>query len=71
VWMVLNHGADVNTRDKRHRTALHHAIKTHSLVVIEALIRHGADVNVSDFQGITPLTLAVKEKDRTAGRLIC
>jgi ankyrin repeat protein len=64
--MVLKHGADVNTRDKRHRTALHRAIKTHSLVVIEALIRHGADVNVSDFQGITPLTLAVKEKDCTA-----
>uniref|UniRef100_A0A8C3RN94 Retinoic acid induced 14 n=1 Tax=Chelydra serpentina TaxID=8475 RepID=A0A8C3RN94_CHESE len=48
---LLNHGADVNSRDKNGRTALMLACEAGGLNIVEALIRKGADFSLVDALG--------------------
>lgn len=61
VKLLLKHGADVNARDDRGRTALMNAslrgTEQHARVVKE-LLAHGADAQVRDNSGATALKLA-------------
>lgn len=58
VLLLINNGANVNSRDDRGETPLHHASREHAESV-ELLIKKGADVNVPDQGGATPLHNAV------------
>ncbi|XP_077922745.1 ankycorbin isoform X4 [Halichoerus grypus] len=48
---LLDHGADVNSRDKNGRTALMLACEISSSNIVEALIKKGADLNLVDSLG--------------------
>ncbi|OXB66713.1 hypothetical protein ASZ78_013104 [Callipepla squamata] len=48
---LLDHGADINTRDKNGRTALMMACEAGNLNIVEVLLRKGADVTLVDIFG--------------------
>ncbi len=57
--LLLAAGAQVDTRDKEGRTALHYAAKTGTPESIQLLLDHGASINTQDNAGMTPLHYAV------------
>ncbi|XP_035705994.1 transient receptor potential channel pyrexia isoform X2 [Folsomia candida] len=66
IQLLIKNGADVNTRDTRNRTPLHHCIQFASLSnyveaiqCIETLLYNGADINAQDENGFTPFNTAV------------
>lgn len=59
--ILLQHGADVNARDKRGRTPLFDAAKFARIDMVAKLVARGANVNATDTQGRTPLFEATQE----------
>jgi len=57
--MLLQHGAEVDTRDWQGRTALMYAIARDNMGSVEALLSAGADVNTQDIHGRTVLEYAL------------
>ncbi len=57
--MLVEAGANVNTRTTKGQTALHAAVEGDHLDVIRYLIDSGADINMRDEEGISPLDDAV------------
>ena len=55
---LIKHGADVNNKDGRKRTALHYASEKGDLKVVQALLSKGAEIDVEDGDRCTPLMLA-------------
>ncbi|MBM4188483.1 MAG: hypothetical protein FJ206_14365 [Gemmatimonadetes bacterium] len=63
-WLA-RHGADVNHRDSRGRTALHHGIaKTFDPPLLAWLVRHGASPELPDRQGESARDWAARKRDR-------
>ena len=58
VSLLIERGADVNSRDHAGSTPLHHAASGGNKAVVELLIAKGADVNAKDSKGRTPAYLA-------------
>ena len=57
-WM-LNHGVDVNTRDRRSNyPPLYMAIANHEVDAVAFFLDHGADTTIKDWRGRTALRLA-------------
>jgi ankyrin repeat protein len=54
----LKNGADVNAVDRGGGTALHQAVVSQGLPIVEALLAAGADVSVADSSGRTALHYA-------------
>jgi ankyrin repeat protein len=52
---MLEHGADVNARDKDQATPLHSASFMSKLEVARVLLDHGANIHARNVQGQTPL----------------
>ena len=61
VAIYLDHGADMNARDKDGFTPLHAAAQTGHLPLVDLLILRGADLNLGSNQGVTPLILAAQK----------
>jgi ankyrin repeat protein len=59
--LLLDHGARINDRDDRGRTALMIAAELDHMVVVDLLIRRGADVAARDKAGNTASDLAASE----------
>ena len=57
--------ADVESTDKRGRTALHYAASEGEIEIIVLLLEGAADINAADGKGATPLHLAVENLDAT------
>jgi ankyrin repeat protein len=57
--LLLDHGWDVNARDKDGDTALHLAADCNLLSIMELLISRGADYNAHNKKGKTPLHRAI------------
>lgn len=60
VQILIEHGANVNTRDFFNGyAALHFAARNYSLELMQLLLKHKAEVDIKDINGNTPLFLAV------------
>ncbi|XGA08733.1 MAG: ankyrin repeat domain-containing protein [Wolbachia endosymbiont of Xenopsylla cheopis] len=54
---------DVNLKDDKNQTFLHHAVELEDLKIVEKLISKGAKLNCIDQNGCTPLNLAIKSRN--------
>jgi hypothetical protein len=70
VRLLLEHGANPNTRDNKCRTPLHHASSSSGelsrplrLEIARILLAHGADVDAKDDEGRTPFQVASTEEE--------
>ena len=61
-WL-LNHGADVNALEYRHRSSLHNAVDYEDFQVLQMLIEHNADIHIRTHDGASPLHVAVGNID--------
>ncbi|KAK9511473.1 hypothetical protein O3M35_000121 [Rhynocoris fuscipes] len=59
IQLLLNHGADVNKRNKKWQTALHLASRSQCTDCVELLLKAGSDVTARDIENRTPLHAAV------------
>jgi ankyrin repeat protein len=57
VRFLLEHGADVNSLDRRRNAAIHRAATNPDTAILDLLIRHGADVDLPNEDGDSPLLL--------------
>jgi uncharacterized protein len=60
VMVLLDAGADVNTRNPRDETALHVAVKALHPEIVRALVARGAALDVQNKDGETPLQVVEK-----------
>src|SRR2546422_3609061 len=58
---LLEHGADVNSKDGQAFTPLHVTTQLGHKELVELLLHHKADVNAKSPQGVTPLHLAARK----------
>jgi ankyrin repeat protein len=58
---LLEHGADVNTKDDTDWTALHWAIFEGHLAIVKALVSGGADILAANNTGSLPIHYAVSQ----------
>jgi len=75
--LLLNHGVNINVRDKKCRTPLHEALtdlnNSHSDYYVDAvrfLLDHDADVDAKDNNGSTPLHVISDHGNVKAARLL-
>ena len=59
--LLLDHGANIDARDRQGRTALHGVAERGQLNAVQLLVSRRAAVDLADASGMTPLHLAVKE----------
>jgi uncharacterized protein len=60
VQILMEHGANVNTRDFfSGNAALHFAAKNYSLELLQLLLKNKAEIDIKDINGNTPLFQAV------------
>ena len=55
---LLGMGADVNVKDAKSKTPLHHSCFRGNTVVVELLLEHNANCNITDEEASTPLHVA-------------
>ncbi len=60
---LIEHGADINTADKKGWTVLHEAALKHNVKLMELLLQKGAAVNARSQYGQTPLHISRFRKD--------
>jgi hypothetical protein len=68
--MLLQRGADVNSRTKSGTGPLHTAVLYNHFEAAEYLIDKGADVNLKSTSGVTPLELALTAKYKHIEKLL-
>jgi len=62
ILVLLNHGADINSKNSSGYTALHLSSQNGHLSVVECLIKYGADLYTKNQYGEIPVELARKHK---------
>jgi len=70
VSLLLQRGADVNSRTKSGTTPLHTAVLYRRTEIAEYLLDKGADVNAKSAGGTTPLGLALAANYHTLEQLL-
>jgi len=60
IVIFLNAGADPNSSNRFHQTALHSAAWRRDIIVSRHLLNAGADMEVEDFWGSTPFELSIQ-----------
>lgn len=60
VRLLLEHGADINMRDKYGRTPLYRAVRTNHETLVKLSLERKADVCVQDTEGDSPLHFSVR-----------
>jgi ankyrin repeat protein len=71
-WVVsaIIKGADINTKGRSGKTALHVAADTNDLDNIIYFLEKGADINAKNYRGKTPFMLAMESKHAEAMKLL-
>ncbi|KAJ3499541.1 hypothetical protein NLG97_g247 [Lecanicillium saksenae] len=69
VSLLLEHGANINLRDRDDRTALHWATEGTYAGLVEILLDHGAEIDIR-VNGWTPLLLAGRKWDGLAAQIL-
>eukprot|EP00048_Salpingoeca_helianthica_P021754 m.14267 g.14267 ORF g.14267 m.14267 type:complete len:413 (-) comp6369_c0_seq1:34-1272(-) len=67
VALLIEHGADVNSLDNEHSTALHWAAGAGATQCAETLMRHNANLSIRNDDGHTPVDLAQNKGDTALG----
>lgn len=57
-------GIEVNVRDNRSNTPLHHAVRNRNEAIVRALLHHGADISLQNSRKRSPRDLAEKHRSR-------
>ena len=70
VGMLVQRGADVNSRTKSGTTPLHTAVLYGRFEVAEYLLDKGSDVNAKSASGATPLSLADTARFQRIAKLL-
>jgi Ankyrin repeats (3 copies) len=70
IGMLVQRGADVNSRTRSGTAPLHTAVLYNHYEAAEYLIAKGADVNLKSTSGVTPLELAVTAKYKHLEKLL-
>jgi len=70
IGMLVQRGADVNSRTKSGTAPLHTAVLYNHYEAAEYLIAKGADVNLKSTSGVTPLELALTAKYKHLEKLL-
>ena len=68
--LLLEHGADINMRDKYGRTPLYRAVRTNHETLVKLLLERKADVCVQDTEGDSPLHFSVRGGFLEVSRLL-
>ncbi|AAF44459.1 ankyrin repeat gene family protein [Fowlpox virus] len=68
---LIEIGLDINTKDKKGKTALHYACNSINCIeTVKEIMKYGADINVKDREGLTPLHSACKYGDLKLSKLL-
>lgn len=69
---LIEHDADVNTRDSNKQTPLMVAIleRKPNIDIIKFLLKHGADINIKDKSGKSAWQMAVKKRDKELMKIL-
>jgi ankyrin repeat protein len=70
IRLLLEHGAPVNARGPKGRTALHYASAAGFIRVIALLLDYGADISLKDDEGNMPLDLARRGEKIAAAAML-
>jgi len=68
--LLLDRGADVNARDKRHQTPLHETASLGRMAVVKLLLEQGTDVNARDKQYEAPCHQAIVNDHPLVAKLL-
>ncbi|CAG0920414.1 unnamed protein product [Notodromas monacha] len=69
--LLLDYGTCPNVSNFKGRTALHYAVLSRRLNLVQLLLRAGASVNVRDSDGASPRDLAVRSDDEVLRTFMC
>ncbi|XP_055996829.1 rabankyrin-5-like isoform X5 [Ostrea edulis] len=71
VQCLMEHNANVNTKDAEGKTPIHIAIENQHAVIISLLLAHpGLDLTIRDRPGLTPFAAAMTTKNNKAAQAI-
>jgi hypothetical protein len=70
VRYLLDHGANINLKDKLGRTALHLTVWPAHAEVLKLLLEKGAKISIQDNQGNTPLHVAVLRQNEEITKIL-
>ena len=62
VRIIIQNGAEINTKNLAGRSPLHFAVQTKELEVVKLLVQSGADINVKDLKNQSQLLLTMLTK---------
>ncbi|MDI6447531.1 ankyrin repeat domain-containing protein [Anaerobaca lacustris] len=68
--LLVDRGADVNTRDRDGETALHRAARQGHFEVAAMLAAHGADLEAERPDGYTPMHLALHRREKEIAEML-
>ena len=68
--LLIDKGADVNTKDDTGRTPLHWVAFARKNEIVELLIANDADVNAKDNEGKTPLYFAELTRHKAIAEIL-
>jgi hypothetical protein len=68
--LLLDHGADINTRDNNGEIPLHIAVSNRYIELVRVLLEYGADVGAEDMEGRTPFSLAKERQSDEIMKLL-
>ena len=71
VILLLENGADVNTKDSDDQTSLFVSVKNGNVEIVKLLLEKGADAQASDGNSQTPLSISVANGDLEIVRVLC
>ena len=69
VSCLLDHGAQIDVRDKIGHTPLFEAVENQNKVIASCLLGWGANPNIADREGVVPMQLAAADRDIDLVRL--